>query len=391
MKKIKKVIFMIVIAFLAICQMNLKTYSYSLEEVKYLTNFKIVQEDGAPSRYDILMDASDMIKNQRIPCIRKSIDSILYHDEALLNINFLTGQAASSDDNVETVFEQTGDKISQTIRSIVQASFKILRYITFAATLTLLIYIAVMLVYSGISKKESFLPFGSFFKGGKGKNPEQHSKEKRFVEQWIISILILTILPYAINLIVSFSSFITDLTDQYRTGEDSIIVYVQNSQIDGENVDYYFETNIEGLLMFQSQYDWERFAIKNIVNLISGIILTIFKIFLYVLFILRMVIVAILTAISPILLLIHAFMKINGNKGILKNWFMLYFLCVLSKPVLALTYYILAKTNVYLVSENPLYILIIVAFMVGMIVLSIGAIRKSFKNTAKKNIVNKNT
>ena len=84
-------------------------------------------------------------------------------------------------------------------------------------------------------------------------------------------------------------------------------------------------------------------------------------------------------------------MKINGNKGILKNWFMLYFLCVLSKPVLALTYYILAKTNVYLVSENPLYILIIVAFMVGMIVLSIGAIRKSFKNTAKKNIVNKNT
>ena len=379
MENRKKILFIILCVVLAICQLEIKVYGYTQEEVKEITEFKTVEDDGEPEDYDILIDARDLIQNQKIPCVQSSIDTILYQEKNELDINFF--DTASNNTN----------EIWNFISGLVRNGFRVFLSIALAASLTLLIYIAVILVYSTISKKQSFLPLGKFFMGGKEQTPGQYAKEKRFIEQWIISVLILALLPFAIILIISFAGFITDISNQYTVEEEELTIFVQNAQINGDNVDYYFKTNLEGLLMFQTQYNWDNFTARNIMYMICGIIVTIFKIFLYVLFVVRMAVVAALTTISPILILVNAFLRISGNKGILTNWLILYLFCILIKPVMELMYFILVKSNTYVVQENPVYILMIIAIMVTIIIFSIRSIYREFQATGQKNVVNRNT
>lgn len=556
MEKVKKVFVIFIGMFLAICQINSKVNAYTLEEVKEKIDFKIVQEDGEPENYDVLIDANDLISSEKLPCIESSLDTVLYGDADfldLLDIDFLN--INSSNEN------EIWTKLSEIVRSF----FRVFYYIGLAAMLTLLIYLAVILVYTSISKKESVLPFGKVFKGGKGKNPQKDSLEKRFIEQWLISFFILVCLPYILNFVIFFSNFITEISDQYVTEEaagNSIVVYVKNSKVgtsstsisnmdslgtvsvldgtksgelrqkvidqantlnnlgvpggycemwvehvyetalgreipnqccahnaginsivstsmtdiipgaavfsyrsssgtidsscgqdaghvgiyvgngqivsctgggstgivvttleewqqswefsgwgwlpgledlaDGATplnstvttmktsyIDYYFKTNLEGLLMFQSQYDWEEYAVQNVVNIIAGIFITIFKIFLYGILLVRMAVVAILTVIAPILVLMNAFMRINGNKEFLKNWLIVYLYFALLTPVIALIYYILARTNVYEISESPFYILLIIILMFILIIASLKKVFKNFTDANKKNMANK--
>ena len=104
-----------------------------------------------------------------------------------------------------------------------------------------------------------------------------------------------------------------------------------------------------------------------------------------------MAVVAALTTISPILILVNAFLRISGNKGILTNWLILYLFCILIKPVMELIYFILVKSNTYVVQENPVYILMIIAIMVTIIIFSIRSIYREFQETGQKNVVNRNT
>ena len=83
--------------------------------------------------------------------------------------------------------------------------------------LTLLIYIAVIMVRSGISKKESMLPLSNVFgMGNKKDNPKQHMTEKGFVEQWVISTALLVVIVYFMNLAVSFSNVLTDISNDVK-------------------------------------------------------------------------------------------------------------------------------------------------------------------------------
>lgn len=626
---------------MAICQINSKSYGYTIDEVKDKIDFKIVQETGKPDNYDILIDARDLIDNEKLPCIETSIESTMYSENDLLSIDFLGIESSNSSEGWKTY-----------VSGPVKAIFKVLLYISLAMMLTLLIYMAVVLVRSGISKKESILPLSSVFGIGKSKdNPEKHKTEKGFVEQWVITIALLVCMVYMINLTVSFSNVLTNISNQFKPDEDeddSIIIYVKNSRetvhlssvigttttsgsvlsnditgylnsaeastgewavyaknlssgtnvitynnsnkmpsasviklfiaaaayekadkdssysvntsdmrdmitvssneaannlieavgkdyinsyissngytntelnrifgitsftkdnytsaddigklleniynnkcagadkildymkqqerrgkipqgisgdvtianktgelgsdypngpvendaaivykenanyilvilssnlgdntkaianineisarvyngIDGstggnyssdadttttKTFDYYFKTNLEGLLMFQSQYRWEDYTLENAINIFVGYAVTAFKIALGAVFVFRMVIVAVLTATAPLVVLINAFMRIKGNKGILQNWLKVYLYCVFLRPVISIIYYIFVSSNIYTVSQYPLYVLFVIIGIVAVFIGSVRMLWKSLKFTKKKN------
>ena len=155
-------------------------------------------------------------------------------------------------------------------------------------------------------------------------------------------------------------------------------------------INYYFKTNLEGLLMFQSQHDWEKHSIINVVSIIGGFAITLFKIFLYFVFVIRMVVVALLITLSPIVILINAFMRINGNEGLLKGWLKLFLYFVFLRPIISIIYYILARSNVNLVSEHPLYMLVVIAVITVLLVLSFKKMYSNFKSTKQRNAANRN-
>ena len=134
--------------------------------------------------------------------------------------------------------------------------------------------------------------------------------------------------------------------------------------------------------MFQTQYDWKDNAVENITNFICGITLTIFKIFIYVVFLIRMLLVAVLIAIAPIVILISAFDKIYGNKGYIKDWFKLLLYLLLLRPIVGILYYLLIQSKPNLVTNAPFYMFFIVILLIIAIIVSIKMVYRSVKKTA---------
>ena len=94
MKKIKSMFLIIVSIFLIICQLNSTTYAYTINEVKGIIGFKVIEAGNEPE-YDIKIDAKDMISNEKLPCIKTTIESVLYSSDGLLNVNFLNKKTSS--------------------------------------------------------------------------------------------------------------------------------------------------------------------------------------------------------------------------------------------------------------------------------------------------------
>lgn len=133
--------------------------------------------------------------------------------------------------------------------------------------------------------------------------------------------------------------------------------------------DYYFKTNLEGLLMFESQYKWEDYKGTNIANLITGFIVTCFKIFIYAIFIIRVAVIAIFTAIAPVVVLINGWMTMRGRDNVLiRKWLKIYLYFIFIRSIIGVLYYILIKSNTYVVSKYPLYVLFPIAVIAIVIV-----------------------
>ena len=281
MKKIIKKFCIICICLLCImCQaLNNSVYADSIEEIKKNSNFKTVEEDGEPESYDILIDAKDLITDEKLPAgIKTTIEDVMYDDAGLLSIDFFgkdktttstkktttknntskksssknnssknnssknsssknnssknsssknTRSSSSKDDTEEE--DKTAEK-AKNIRDFVRNAYKVLLYIACAAMIVVLIYMAIVTVMSGISPSLNILPFSNIISGKKGEKPDQYIKSKRLVEQWITSVISLALAVFVMNLIVAFSDNIINDMANKKIKNESITVYVKNSK-----------------------------------------------------------------------------------------------------------------------------------------------------------------
>lgn len=587
MKKIlKKFCIICICLFCIICQVfDNSVYADSIEEIKKNVNFKTVEEDGEPDSYDVLIDAQDLITDEKLPAgIKTTIEDVLYDNSGIFSIDFFgndkTNSKSSSkkskkskknknsSSNDTTQEDKTAEK-AKAIRSFVRNTYKVFLYIACGAMITVLIYMAVVTVTSGISPSLNILPFSSIINGKKGeKNPNQYMKSKRLVEQWVTSVISLALAVFVMNLIVAFSDNIVNAMENKKVENESITVFVKNSKFavnapilggsgssgstttstattssgdaatlrqkvvdqaksldnlgasggycemwvelvyrtalnrpeipyqncaheagqkavnsststdnivpgaavfsfrsssgtvdsacgqdaghvgiyigDGQiasctgrgstgvvictidewkqswdfscwgwlpgtedladgavgdsngssgiqtkTVDYYFDTNLEGLLMFQSQYNSKEHPLKAGINMIAGMVVTFFKSVLYCIFISRTLLIAGISVITPILILINAFIKIGGGKSFIGNWIKLYLYLVLLRPVIAFVYYILIQSNVYLMADVPALIVLIIIGISALFIRSVIVLFRDFTGKKRKNAVSK--
>ena len=587
MKKIlKKFCIICICLFCIICQVfDNSVYADSIEEIKKNVNFKTVEEDGEPESYDVLIDAQDLITDEKLPAgIKTTIEDVLYDNSGIFSIDFFGTDKTSSKSSSKkskkskknknssssdtTQEDKTAEK-AKTIRSFVRNTYKIFLYIACGAMITVLIYMAVVTVASGISPSLNILPFSSIINGKNGeKNPNQYMKSKRLVEQWVTSVISLALAVFVMNLIVAFSDNIVNAMENKKVENESITVYVKNSKFavnapilggsgssgsttttttttssgdaaslrqkvvdqaksldnlgasggycemwvelvyrtalnrpeipyqncaheagqkavnsststdnivpgaavfsfrsssgtvdsacgqdaghvgiyigDGQiasctgrgstgvvictidewkqswdfscwgwlpgtedladgavgdsngssgiqtkTVDYYFDTNLEGLLMFQSQYNSKEHPLKAGINMIAGMVVTFFKSVLYCIFISRTLLIAGISVITPILILINAFIKIGGGKSFIGNWIKLYLYLVLLRPVIAFVYYVLIQSNVYLMADVPALIVLIIIGISALFIRSVIVLFRDFRGKKRKNAVSK--
>lgn len=255
---IKKFCVICVCLFCIICQIfNNSVYAYSIDEVKENSNFKTVEEDGEPEKYDILIDAKDLITNEKLPAGTKtSVEDVLYDNAGLLSIDFFGADKSSnkkkqtnstknknntsksssskkSNNSSKSNSEESEDKTAEKaklIRDFVRNAYKVFLYIASAAMIVVLIYMAIVTVMSGISPSLNVLPFSNIINGKKGEKPNQYIKSKRLVEQWITSVISLALAVFVMNLIVAFSDNIVNEVANRKVENKDITVYVKNSK-----------------------------------------------------------------------------------------------------------------------------------------------------------------
>lgn len=572
MKKIKKHITFILILFLAICQISINVNAYPKDEVVNIIDYKTVEENGEPDSYDVLVELDDFEKDERVPCLRTSIETVLYGKNKLFNINFFDKSKTTNDEGIERWNK---------IRNIVVTVFQISTYIAYALTLTVLIYITLILATQGLTDK-NILPMSSNILQkltNKKNNPKSRTIEKKLIEQWIITVAMVAFVPFALSAIYYFSNSMINMIYDPPVSEDSdvetnyITVYAKyrvkpkktssttssststlgsnNSSTNSSNntsgtatsaesakqmrqavvdfaasfnnlgvpggycemwvervyntvlgrsiplqccahhggqaanatqsvaivpgaavfsykssggvmcsgcgqdaghvgiyigdgkiasctgggtngvsihtieewqqswlysgwgwlpgtedlavgaeaddlsarvtasnvgsaqvsdqkeevddTEYYFKTNLEGLLLYQTQYKGNVSKIKDRVPgaLIFGMILTIFKYFLYIIFFIGMIIMGTITAISPILALIHGIMKLTSGRGILQKVFIIYLYVSFLRPIVGILYHIFVIDH-FVYNNNIIWrigvaIAVTISYIVGSI------------------------
>lgn len=186
-------------------------YAYTIDEVKQKIEFKIIDDDDEPDNYDVLIDARDLKDAEELPYVETSIESAIYNKNTIFDINFLSAKS--------TNVHEEWNKLSSIVKSI----FKVTTYICMALMLTILIYISIKKVNSTIIEDNNI----------KGKeNPKKKLVNKKLVEQWFVTIVLLALASYLINFFVSFSGAFTNLTDTFKLDKDkdTFGVFVKNSE-----------------------------------------------------------------------------------------------------------------------------------------------------------------
>ena len=232
MKKIIEVFIILISLICIICPNNV--YADSIEEIKKETEFKTVEEDGEPDDYDVLIDAKELISNEKLPAgVKTSLQDVLYDTSGLLNIDFFGNKKEDNSSNKQNDQDKKKEKTAkkeEAIREFVRNGYRIFLYIAAGAMLVVLIYMAVITVTAGISPTLNILPFSNLFSGKKGETPDQHLRAKRLVEQWFKSVLSLVLAVFVMNLLVAFSDNIVNLMEGKEVENEDIIVYVKNSK-----------------------------------------------------------------------------------------------------------------------------------------------------------------
>lgn len=225
-KNTKKILLIIICIFLTMFQTNYTVYGYTLPQVKSHINFKTVEEDGEPKKYDIVIDAKDLVNNEQLPDIRIGIEDILYardevySDNSLLNIDFFSEHKDNDNKDV--------------MRNLVKSVYKVSLYIISAFMITLLIYISIKFIISAMTEKqkqEEPDKKKSKDKKKKDETPEYYKRWRKAIEQWFSVVVLLTCSIFILSFITSFSNVIVDIVDTKQIKDEPIVIYVKNSKI----------------------------------------------------------------------------------------------------------------------------------------------------------------
>ena len=245
----------------------------------------------------------------------------------LLSIDFISGN----------VMNDSGEMVQNTnsgwnnIRKLISQWYQVLRMIAIIGLLSVLIYTGIKIIISA--------------------NAKDKAKYKEWIMDWLMGAAIL----FAMHIIMAFIIAVTNEFSVLMTNAFQGI-HVVPSQ--GGSA---FDTNLMGLVRFMVQSENFYIKVGYEVMYIALIWYTIKFTFTYLKRVLNM---AFLTLIAPIVALTYPIDKINdGRAQGFDMWLKEYIFNALLQPMHAILYYVLVGSAVGIAASNPLYGIVVLAFM----------------------------
>lgn len=258
------------------------------------------------------------------PNITYTPEEIFAGDIELLSIDFISGKINNGDSNSDSGWKKVRETVAQW--------YNVMRMIAIIGLLSVLVYTGIKIIISS--------------------NAKDKAKYKEWLVNWFMAVAILFAMHYIMAFIIAV------------TGEISDLIAISSQKINvtpvggsGEN----FSTNLMGLVRFMIQSENFYIKVGYEIMYIALIVYTIKFTFIYLKRVLNM---AFLTLIAPIVALTYPIDKISdGRAQGFDMWIKEYIFNALLQPMHQIMYYVLVGSAVNIVAKNPLYGIAVLMFM----------------------------
>ena len=287
---------------------------------KVLQKDPITNIDGKSSYAEVDADLDNFLGVVQYPNIPYTPEEIFAGKIDLLSIDFISGKNANGE-------EITGDWAS--IRTTISQWYSVLRMVAIIGLLSVLIYTGIKIIISA--------------------NAKDKAKYKEWIINWFMAVAILFAMHFIMAFIISvtgeFSKLINNACQGIRiTGDGNGTV-----------------TNLMGLVRFMIQS--EDFY-KKVAYEVMYIALLVYTIKFTLVYLKRVLNMAFLTLIAPIVALTYPIDKINdGRAQGFDMWLKEYIFNAILQPMHQLMYYILVGSAVSIAASNPIYGIVVLMFM----------------------------
>ena len=255
--------------------------------------------------------------------IKYSPEEIFSGQIDLLSIDFISGKDSMGNDNSNSDWTA--------IRTTIAGWYKVLRLIAIIGLLSVLIYTGIKILISSTSQNKA--------------------KYKEWIINWFIAVAILFSMHYIMAFVVAVTNQISGML--YNASSS---IHVEPSP-NGEA----FTTNLLGLVRYMVQADDWYLKIGYEMMYIMLVVYTFKFTFVYLKRVLNM---AFLTLIAPIVALTYPIDKMSdGTAQGFNMWLKEYTFNALLQPLHQILYYILVGSAVTIAAENPLYAIVVLQFM----------------------------
>ena len=305
-----------------------------------------------------------------LPVYQISPEEIFSNKILLLDVNFfnpkedkvLTGKNGQEikDDDGNPIYQES---TARQLREVISNWYTVLRDIAVVALLSILVYIGIHIVISSTANDKA--------------------KYKQLLVDWIVALCLLFVMQYIMSFANLFVEKITDLLDSSIDSNAYVALLpdkdnkiynrlkklggydVSSLQSEYDGVHYIsWQTNLVGIARLNAQYAMKEspsYAGYGIIFFVL-VLYTIYFLFTYLK---RVLYMAFLTIIAPLVAMTYPIDKINDGKAQAFNmWLKEYIFNLLIQPMHLILYTVLVTSAFKLASENIIYSLVAIGFMV---------------------------
>lgn len=335
----------------------------------------------------VVYKEEDLPSTVYLPFFSLHLGSIFAGDILLFDVNFFEDKRPleTTDENGQKIYyydknengkyDTNVDEITSTtsassqLREIVSSWYYRLRNIAIIASMLVLIYIGIRIIFSSL-------------------NPNDKAKYKNMLVDWIVSICLIFCMHYIMLFSVKLVEYATDFINSTSNEGGTYLVMMETNTVmkdnlkeigfdytdsnspyftDGTNIGmsgqlFAFPTNMFGYIRMMSQFS---VGFSYVGYAVIYIICVLFIVFFSFTYLRRVVYMAFLTMIAPLVALTYPIDKINDGKAQAFNmWFKEYIFNLLIQPMHMLLYFVLVSSAFQLASENFLYAIVAISFMV---------------------------
>lgn len=281
--------------------------------------------------------------NYSVPAIRLSPKEIFANEVPALDVNFIHPKYNDAQYDSEESFREKS--VASQLHETIATWYVSLRNLAIIGLLSILLYVGIRIMLSSLAAEKA--------------------KYKQMFLDWLIALCLIFFLHY----IMSFALTITDaITDAIASGVTDVNVYVlDGNKEDGIPGDYKtnyqtaFSTNLTGLARFRVQYKSMGARWFNLLMYIALVILTVMFLYTYVK---RVIMMAFLTLIAPLVCLTYPIDKIGDGKAQAFNmWLKEFVFNALIQPFHLLLYAIFIGSAMNLAAKNWFYSIVCLVFI----------------------------